>query len=344
MQTCYYTCESIVTHASGRCIADTHSAVTRIRDMLTSLAPNSGDDPPDALSASRWLKSHQNQVSHLPIEVEIELTTEDPLPSSRVRPRGTAVERRGLMDERLFRRLIDELAHRDDVRIVLGGFGDPLMHPQWPALVRHCREARIFALAMRTAAVNLDRSGVEQLFECEVDVVQVLLDATRPETYRSLHGEDYFERVKANLDEFLSLQKERNAPVPLLVPEMIKISETLDEIEAFYDHWLDVCGSAVLTGPSTYGGQWPDLAVMQMAPPTRFACSRLFDRTLVLADGRVTFCDQDFAGRHAVGSLADAPLSGLWTSREFQTVRKSHIGGSYDGMPLCPACFEWHRP
>jgi hypothetical protein len=64
----------------------------------------------------------------------------------------------------------------------------------------------------------------------------------------------------------------------------------------------------------------------------------------VLADGRVTACDQDYKGSHAIGSLTDSTLSSLWTDPAMTAVRRSHLDGRFDGMPLCPMCEEWNRP
>jgi hypothetical protein len=118
----------------------------------------------------------------------------------------------------------------------------------------------------------------------------------------------------------------------------------MGEMEAFYDHWMNVVGSAVIVGPSHHAGRFPDRAVMNMAPPTRTPCRRILSRMTVLADGSVPVCDQDFAGRHIIGSAASNSLAELWTSPGMESVRQSHRSGEFDGMPLCPACDEWHRP
>lgn len=117
----------------------------------------------------------------------------------------------------------------------------------------------------------------------------------------------------------------------------------MPDLEQFYDHWLSRGGAAVIAGPSDYAGQWPSLAVMDMAPPTRGPCRRIFSRLTVLADGRVLMCEQDFKGLHPVGTLGDGGLSAAWQSG-LQTIRQAHLAGEWDGLPLCPACHEWHRP
>jgi hypothetical protein len=276
--------------------------------------------------------------------VEIELTTDDSLPATTLRPRGQAVGRRGPMEPGLFGRLVDELAQRDDARVVLGGYGDPLLHPDLPGLLRTCRAVGIFGLAVRTPAVNLDEPTIEALIECQVDVLNVLLDASTAGTYAQVHGADHFDRVTANIECVLAAHARTKQPRPLVVCELVKTRATLAEMEQFYDHWMSKTGTAVIAGPSSHAGRWHDLSVMRMSPPARFACARVFNRAMVLADGRVTVCDQDFRGEHAVGSLANTSLRDLWMSEPMQTVRKAELAATHDGMAMCPACEEWHRP
>jgi hypothetical protein len=342
MLPCFYAPETDVRRAVGRCIADTGDGLARAAACLRECGD---DDGPGAAAVSRWLLERWcAYVADLPSEVEIELTTQDPLADTTFRPRGSAVDRGGQMDTAAFDRLIGELAGRDDVRVVLGGFGDPLLHPEFGRCVRRCREAGVFGVAVRTTAVTLDEPAIEALMDARVDVINVLVDAATADTYRKVHRADYFDRVTANIDKLLDTHRRRQQPQPLVVCEMAKTHETMDELEPFYDRWMSRTGSAVIVGPSDYAGQWPDRAVMDMAPPTRRACERLFTRAMVLADGRMTVCDQDYLGKHAVGSVGEQSLSALWRGEAMAAVRRSHQAGTCDGMPLCRTCREWHRP
>jgi len=350
MQNCFYSPEAVVAHATGRCIADTGCAIDRIAAILRDTGgPNGGaaaaSGAPDAVTVSRWLMDKRyGDAESLPAEVEIELTTEDPLPDSTLRPRGKAVGRRGPMDDAVFDRMIDELSARDDARIVLGGFGDPLLHPRWQRCLDRCRRRGLLGIAVRTPAVTLDEQAADVLVDAQVDVLNVLIDAATGETYQRVHQADHFDRVLANVERVLAAAHRAEQPQPLVVSEMIKTPDTMDELESFYDHWTGKTGAAVLAGPSAYGGQWPDRAVMRMAPAARRPCSRVFHRAMVLADGRVTACDQDFRGQYAIGSLKETSLSDLWSGWKMKAIRRSHLAGRYDGIPLCENCQEWHRP
>jgi len=340
MLPCFYAPQTEVRHAAGRCIADTDTAIERIRSILK----NAGTAP-DAVTISRMLIDQRFQTTtSLPTEVEIELTTEDSLADTTLRPRGNILGRSASMTTDLFDRLIDELAGRDDIRIVLGGFGDPLTSPHLDHCLQKCRNAEIFGLAVRTPAVNMDDETLNALFDARVDVLNILLDAATADTYRLLHRADHFDRVTANIDRISQMHQTRKQPQPLIVCEMTKTDATLSEMEAFYDHWGSRTGSALIVAPSTYGDQFPDLSVMNMAPPTRTACERIFNRAIILADGRVPLCDQDFVGRHLAGSLADQTLASIWTGQTMRDLRQRHLENNLDTTPLCRPCTQWHRP
>ena len=84
--------------------------------------------------------------------------------------------------------------------------------------------------------------------------------------------------------------------------------------------------------------------MIDMSPPARFACRRIASRCCVLADGRVTPCDQDMHGRLAMGRIPDQSLEGIWQGEALSSLRTGHAEGRFDVSPICGTCREWHRP
>jgi len=335
-----------IEHARGRLIADTDRGYARLRSLWSSAASGpDGESGPDARTIAQWLQEHDGwDPGPLPREVEIELTTDDALAQTTLRPRGRHVGQRGPLEEGVLERLFEDLARLDDSLIVFGGFGEPLRHPEFGRIVRRARAAGIFGIAVRTSGLDLDAARMDALLEARVDVVSVLLDAHSPEVYRELHAFDGYAAALANIDALMQAKAARRVPYPLIAPEMVKTRRTLGQMEAFYDDWIRKTGSAVIVGPAAYGGPFAHLAVMNMAPPRRLPCSRLWSRAMVLADGRVTVCDQDYRGEHAIGRLQESAIGEIWTGAAPAGLRRGHRLGEYTGMPLCPECLEWHRP
>jgi hypothetical protein len=326
-----------VIEARGRLLADTERSFRRVQKLLEA-----GGDAWDAPQIGRWLLDRaEKHVEQVPEEIEIELTTEDRIPvASLIHPRGDAVGRRGPITMDTIRAIADDIAHYDDVRIVLAGFGDPCLHPQFGAVCRILRESTAAAIAIRTPALNDDAAAEDALFQTPVDVIEVPLNAMTAETYAKVNGIDAFERATARLEKWLARRQSAASVLPFIVPSFVKCEDNIHEMEPFYDHWQRRLGACLVTGYSHFAGQRPARAITSMAPPKRGVCRQTPSRAMTPADGRVTTCDQDFAGQQIIGSLNESPLSELWHSARLNAIRKN----CFDTAPLCSKCDEWHRP
>ncbi|MHC4063010.1 MAG: SPASM domain-containing protein [Planctomycetota bacterium] len=335
---CFPTAEAM-RHAAGRLIVDTRRALETVCDLLA-------DHPdPDGETAGRWLiERSRTHVPPFPREVEIELTTEDQLPETSLRPRGQRVPQRGPIDPALVAAVADALGDYDDSLVVLGGFGEPLLHPQFGQICRILSESRVYGVAVRTNGLGLDDHTIETLVCHRVDVVNVMLDAWSAALYQRLNPGRELAPVLSALDRLTEARAAAKQVEPLVVPQITKSVETVQELDDFFDGWIRKVGWAVVDGYSHYAGQLEDRSVVDMSPPTRTPCRRIRTRCTILADGRMTLCDQDFTARTAVGSLHDASLADLWRSSAMQAARDHHAAGRCDALPLCPSCNEWHRP
>ncbi|MGB2985229.1 MAG: radical SAM/SPASM domain-containing protein, partial [Phycisphaerae bacterium] len=321
----------------------------------------------------------QASTEPLPREVEIELTTDDPYPRAMLRPAGDRVDTRGPIEPAIVHRIVTEITRYDDALLTLGGFGDPLRHPQFAAILESIRSVRrdgrsLYGLAVRTRAADLTDEHIDAMISNEVDILNVTLEAWTPQLYGKLQSPDDpaaadLEAVLRKLDRLSDFRQQRKTVKPILVPEMTKAYDNVQELDAFHDGWLRRAGAVCISGYSHYARQCEDRSVIRMAPSTRVGCRRIHSRCLVLADGQVTLCDQDFNGRHAIGRLGDMAkrsaavqhrlrgvhagayglgmppsLEQIWRSEAFERVREAHRQGRFDPTPLCAACEEWHRP
>jgi len=101
-----------------------------------------------AEAIGQWLIDRRTaDAGRLPHEIEIELTTDDPLPETLLRPAvGASQPWTAALD--LLERVARELAeHDDDALVVLGGHGDPLLHPQFGEALHVLRGHGIYGIA-----------------------------------------------------------------------------------------------------------------------------------------------------------------------------------------------------
>ncbi len=348
-QPCCFEVPAELRYAAGRLTADTDRSTERLAALLRYHAA------PDLTTIGRWLTDREaTTVEPMPREVEIELTTDDPYPDALLRPRGSRVAQRGPIGPTVVEQVVTEMARYDDALLVLGGFGDPLRHPQFAEILQTIRSVRcegrgLYGLAIRTTAADLSDKQIDALISNGVDILNVLLDAWTPELYGRLQAPKEpdtpdLEAVTKQLDRLAEVRQQHKSPTPIVLPEMTKSRDNVHELDDFHDGWLRRAGAVTTSGYSNYAGQPENRSVIQMAPSPRVACRRIGSRCLVLADGRVAVCDQDIGGRHTVGRIGEHSLEELWGGAAFERVRDAHRLGRFDPTPLCAACDEWHRP
>lgn len=337
-----------VRHAVGRLILDTDSAARTIQDLYAD-AGNA-----DAREVARRMTGReQSYVPPMPRELEIELTTEDAFPDSMLHPRGARVPRRAPIDVSVVGKLAAELGQVDDSLVVLGGFGEPLRHPKLGEVLQALRPggrgSGVYGLAIRTTLVDLTDQHLDWLLESGVDVVEVILDAWGEGLYSTLHARGDanvgdMKKALGAIDRLSQRREQARSATPIVVPSMTKCRENVHELDEFHDGWLRRVGAVAIHGYSHRAGQMENRSVIRMTPPTRNPCRRLKSRCVVLADGSVTLCDQDFKGAQGVGNLRDHSLEAIWRGARFEHIRKGHAANDYAVASLCGSCDEWHRP
>jgi hypothetical protein len=240
------------------------------------------------------------------------------------------------------RALFEELAAAEDIRVVLGGVGDPLLHPEIFAIADLARHCGVRAIAIETDLIGTDVNVIERLADSPLDIVSVNFPAVRPATYEAIMGVDGFKTVMENLTKLISRRQANRRGTPLVVPTFHKMAGNLGEMEGWYDHWMRVLGCAVIDGPTDFGGLIPDVSVAQMEPPRRRACARIARRLTVLCDGRFVSCEQDILGQQSFGRIGEDSIKNVWSGGA-AALRHDHAAGEWKRHPVCAACKEWHR-
>jgi hypothetical protein len=283
----------------------------------------------------------QTPCDAYPREIVLELNT--PRMSSPIYWAGARLQvTRPHLTLDLAKKLFDEVAHVDDLRLTLAGVGDPLLSPNFFDIVAAASEAGIHSLHVETDLLG-PHADIGRLAGARVDLVSVHLPALTPQTYAAVMGIDGYARVLENIRTFLLERQARRRGVPLIVPVFTKCAANLAEMEPWYDQWLRALGSAVITGPSTCGGIIPDVGVADMAPSRRRPCARLASRMTVLSDGRIVSCEQDVTGRQVMGQVGVDSIAQAWRER-FAALRHEDQHGQFTDRPVCAGCKEWHRP
>lgn len=335
--TCNLNLDARLTQSPHRYLADTRRSFEFLEHLVDNVAPDV-----DALGVVQQAEFVVGETT-FPCEIDLEVTARSQR-ADVLRPTGRAQELRGDMRLHDFAAICRQAAQFDDVTITLGGSGEPTLHENLADMVRTAKEAGVFGMHLVTDGSGLSEQLIADLTSAGLDAVTIKIDAHSEAVYQAVHPGGAYASTSQIIPRWAAQRTKMNNVGPLLIAEMCKARSTFDEMELFFDHWLRNADWAVIREHSDHARQIKSEAVVNMAPPLRGPCRRLQRRMMILSDGTVALCGEDFLGRQSVGSAFETPLEQLWQGPKMQSARKAHDRLTFDELTLCESCSEWHRP
>ena len=110
--------------------------------------------------------------------------------------RDILIEKSSLLKTQYWRGIIDEMR---PTNINVSGIGEPFLHPDIYEIITYAKTRG----AVVNCATNFTRiqGNHRKLVECGIDQLKVSIDATDPETFRLIRGEDSWQEIVDNIRE-----------------------------------------------------------------------------------------------------------------------------------------------
>ncbi|HUX36415.1 MAG TPA: spiro-SPASM protein [Rectinemataceae bacterium] len=243
---------------------------------------------------------------------------------------GDILARRDFMSADRFAAMMGGLAaFAGDAVVDLSPWGEPSLHPQFPALVDAVLARAGLSLIVETSGLGWQEGVIEGIAARHPGRVDWILslDAAEPSTYARLRGEGWREAQKtAGLLE--------SAFPGHFHPQLVRHRENESELEAFWRGWKAKTDKVIVQKYSRFVGRLPDLSVADLSPLKRHPCWHLRRDLTVLLDGSVPPCRDLTGAAPALGSLFEGLKEGEAGDAAFFEAALSRVWAAGDG---------WHR-
>lgn len=285
--------------------------------------------------------SFENQIK-TPQQVTLELTPHRSVDGPITPQHHARLDREPISTDAALR-IVEQLGAIGDVSLTLGGLGDALLHDDWTTIVQAAHAAGVSGICIETDFI-VERDVCQQLLDMPVDVISVRLNADTPESYAAVMGRDAFTVITKNIEWMLNQRNKRSAGaagIPWIVPRLIKCSDTIGDMEKFFDRWMHFLGHAVIEPVRTGCGLRSGASDL-IAEPRRLSCRQITGdrnaggRMTIHSDGAVPHCDEDWHGSTPAGNAFDKPVAEIWNAIV------AAADGESESLKLCDACQRWY--
>ncbi len=255
-------------------------------------------------------------------------------------PRHEAKMPLGHMDPGLFQKIVDEAARYGPRNFCLHLFGEPLLARNFLVMVRMVKEAHPGnSILLTTNGVLLNEAKRAALLDAAVDKVVVSLSAADAGTYRQITGRDQFDAVVQNVRALARERDARKAGKPIIIVRGLLNPDTIHQRDDLRAIWKDAPVRVDIRMEHNYGGKIES----RMSSPDegRYPCYHLWFSPGISWDGDMSVCCCDSDRELVLGNVGQAPIADLWQGERLAELRRLHMAGRYDVIPVCRDCNVW---
>jgi radical SAM protein with 4Fe4S-binding SPASM domain len=292
--------------------------------------------------------ARRSRCSYPPYRVWVEPTSECNLKCPMCPNKSLDKSQLGMMNPGLFRKIIDEIApYVHDMNI--HHRGESLLHPDLASMISYATERGIM-VKLHTNATLLDEEKSYQLVQSGLNLISFSFDGLDATTYERCRKGASFQDTMGNIRNFLNVKKKLDSQKPYAILEMMDLSGVdkryslrgKKEFVSKFDHLpLD---RFVVKKPHNFGGNVrlspaDDPSLRPLTP-----CTILWHSLVVLWNGEVVPCPQDFFGEMILGNVREQKLAEIFNTSKLKDLRKNMLLRQVDVSGPCARCDFIRRP
>jgi radical SAM protein with 4Fe4S-binding SPASM domain len=301
---------------------------------------------------NRAYKAGAKKLDYLPLRLWVELTNNCNLhctfcPNSM--PRKTE---KGFMTLDTFKEVVTQ-ARSFVYDMNLSHRGESLLHEDLPLMIAHAKRNGI-ATRLNTNATLLDKDKSTEIIEAGLDFISFSFDGLDAEAYESLRSGATYETTLDNIVNFLRMKEILDSPLPYVMIEVLDIpsvESNAEKVRAFRSSFKNLPLNKLTIKPlHNWAGHLEDPELAPISgdteiPGLRYSpCTNIWYSMVVLWDGSVAICCQDWYNENCLGNIGDSSLEAMWNGETIVSVRELLAQKEFRQIEICSKCDMLWRP
>jgi MoaA/NifB/PqqE/SkfB family radical SAM enzyme len=222
--------------------------------------------------------------------------------------------------------------------------GEPLVHLNGYDMIQAAVDHSGVFVALTTNGKIMNELRTQRLLESGVHMIDVSIDAFKPETYAKIRVKGDLEVTRENVRRLIRWVRESKARTKVVV-SFVEQPQNAAEVADFERYWKDEGASyVVIRRLHSSAGAVKELADLRRASlrsTLRRPCLYPWERVTVNARGDLAFCPSDWVHGSHVADYSKTTIQAEWQGKFYQALRKAHVADNYSNHPFCGSCPDW---
>ena len=248
--------------------------------------------------------------------------------------------KRGVMDIRLYKKIIDEIAEVNPyTRLWLDFYGEPLLQRfKLFYMINYAVKKGLKNIDLNTNAMLLDEEMAEMLLDSGITFISIDCDGFTAPVYEKIRVRGNRDKVYRNIEFFLSRKKECGLKCPIIDVKIMEMAENKNEIEKVLSYWRAKGAWTCMRRLISWGGKYNNGLKVDTE---RIACGSGIGILPITWEGIAVNCVMDCNADYPCGDVNKESIKDIWIRRNEFLVKK-HLTHAWDQLPvLCRKCNDW---
>ncbi len=249
---------------------------------------------------------------------------------------GTLPFKKGYIDTRAFKKVIDELGP-SAVEAKLWGFGEPFLHPDILEMVAYCKEFDMLVRISTNGQFFEDPQFAEEMVKSGLNALKISLDGATQETLEKYRVNASFDKIVAGVKLINAAKQKHGSKYPRLILQFIVMKHNQHEIQIMQDLaaklnmkykqktvWVQEDNAEDLLPDIRYSRFAMDAVTRGLRPTKQQPklCPYPWEGAMINYDGTVVPCCKDPYRYHLFGNTFDTTYKSIWHSSAFVNFRR----------------------
>jgi MoaA/NifB/PqqE/SkfB family radical SAM enzyme len=222
--------------------------------------------------------------------------------------------------------------------------GEPLVHPKAYDMIQEAVERSGVYVTITTNGTIMNEKRTRKLLDAGVHMVDISIDAFRPETYAQIRVGGDLEVTRTNVLNLMRWVRESRAKTKVVV-SYVEQPQNQAETAEFDRYWKEQGADFVVVRRlHSCSGAKIELASIRRKSNMEVArrpCLYPWERIVVNARGDLSFCPSDWVHGSRIADYRDTTILETWGGEFYHRLREAHLGNDYAAHRFCGQCPDW---
>ncbi len=238
----------------------------------------------------------------------------------------------GLMDPKIFKKVIDEASQKGTKAITFGSRGEPSIHPKIGEFLAYTKD-KFLETKFITNATKLNDDLIHSIFRSNVHMVNFSIDSEDSKTYEKIRKFSEFDNVLKNVKRYNKIKKEyKNCKTVTRISGVKVLKE--QNARKFSNFWKQYADEVIFKNAFERWDTYNNSVIEDNSLP----CRVIWERMYVWYDGKVNPCDTDYKSLLSYGNVNNNTISEIWNSPEYSKLKKTHLDNNRNKLIPCDRC------